>query len=335
MSSPVGPQQEHLVDRLLDRTVVLGYTTLGYRLRRVHWRDDDPQPGSLTGKRVLVTGAASGLGEAGARRLAELGADVHLLGRSLDRITPAADRLRHEIARNGWAGSATPEACDVSDLADVRRFTTEFVDRLAGSQLALDGIIHNAGVLPAERTASVEGHELCVATHVLGPILMTELLLPALTVSTAGARIIFVSSGGMYGQKLPVADPDYATGRYRGAVAYARSKRIQVELAPALAERWAGSVGLVATMHPGWADTPGVASSLPLFRLVTKPLLRAPSAGADTIVWLAAASPMPPTGLFWHDRVARPTSYRAATDPSVSQVTKVGDWVWQQLGLEA
>ena len=66
-------------------------------------------------------------------------------------------------------------------------------------------------------------------------------------------------------------------------------------------------------MHPGWADTPGVATSLPGFRLVTGPLLRTPEEGADTAVWLAATRPAPPSGGFWHDRRPRPEHYLPLT----------------------
>jgi hypothetical protein len=61
-------------------------------------------------------------------------------------------------------------------------------------------------------------------------------------------------------------------------------------------------------MHPGWVDTPGVKASLPRFYRLTRPLLRTPEQGADTIVWLGAADePGRSTGLFWHDRRSRPT----------------------------
>jgi hypothetical protein len=56
-------------------------------------------------------------------------------------------------------------------------------------------------------------------------------------------------------------------------------------------------------MHPGWADTPGVESALPAFRRLTRPLLRSPAEGADTVVWLAAATEASQaSGLFWLDR---------------------------------
>ncbi len=61
-------------------------------------------------------------------------------------------------------------------------------------------------------------------------------------------------------------------------------------------------------MHPGWADTPGVSSSLPRFYKLTRPLLRTPEQGADTIVWLCASDEAGRcSGKFWHDRRQRPT----------------------------
>jgi GTPase Era involved in 16S rRNA processing len=56
-------------------------------------------------------------------------------------------------------------------------------------------------------------------------------------------------------------------------------------------------------MHPGWADTPGVESSLPEFHRVTEKVLRSPEEGADTIVWLATATEAGKvSGEFWLDR---------------------------------
>lgn len=69
-------------------------------------------------------------------------------------------------------------------------------------------------MLPPERTESADGHELSLATHVLGPIALTELLLPQLAQS-ADSRVVFMSSGGMYTAELPVDDVDYRRGEYR------------------------------------------------------------------------------------------------------------------------
>lgn len=321
------------LDRLLDRLVVPGYSSIGYRLRRRHWAGD-PVPGSLVGKRAVVTGAGGGLGEATALGLARLGATVHLVVRSADRAQGAVGRIAATLREEGVEALLEVEECDVSDLASVRRFATGFGERLARDGSALHVLVHNAGVLPAERTTSAQGHELTVATHVLGPVLMTELLLPALRLAPTGARVILVASGGMYTQALPVADPDFTQGDYRGAVAYARSKRIQVELAPLLTERWKAHGTAVHAMHPGWADTPGVASALPAFRLVTRVVLRDPDAGADTITWLAATDPPPAGGCFWHDREVRPTSYRSGTVATAADVAAIWAWVRDSTALD-
>ena len=240
------------VDTAMDRSVVLGYTTIGLAVRRAlpGW-PADPLPRSLEGRHVLVTGASSGLGAATVEGLAGLGAVVHLLVRDEAKGAGVADRIR----------AAHPGAelrlwrCDVADLDDVRRFATDFAAEVPD----LHAVVHNAGVMPPERTESPQGLELSMAVHLVGPVVMTE----ALRGPLAGGRVVLVSSGGMYGQPLHADDPGYTAGDYSPTTSYARSKRWQVELAPLLADRWGADGITVATMHPGWADTPGVRESLP------------------------------------------------------------------------
>ncbi len=145
----------------------------------------------------------------------------------------------------------------------------------------------------------------------LGPFLLTRGLRPVLRAAsgpTTPSRVVLVSSGGMYTTPLRLDDPESRTGTWSGGAAYARTKRMQVVLAELLADDLAGDGVVVHSMHPGWADTPGVASSLPGFHRLTGPLRRTPAQGADTVVWLqAAAEPGHSTGLFWHDRAPRPT----------------------------
>jgi NAD(P)-dependent dehydrogenase (short-subunit alcohol dehydrogenase family) len=301
------------VDTLLDRTVAPGYTKVGYAVRRrlPTW-PADPEPDALRGKVALVTGATSGLGLATAAGLAHLGADVRLVVRD----TAKGERIRAEL------GAGRVERCDVGDLDDVRRFVAELdADRV-------DVVVHNAGAMPAQRTESAQGHELTMALHVLGPVLMTELLRPRLA---PGARVLLVTSGGMYGQALRADDPEYLQGEYSPTTAYARSKRAQVELLPVLARRWEGV--LVGATHPGWADTPGVETSLPTFHKITGPLLRDAEGGADTTVWLAATRPSPDSGLLWHDRQPRPTHLLRKTRTGEAERAALWRWTEEQLGL--
>ncbi|ALG15402.1 dehydrogenase [Kibdelosporangium phytohabitans] len=280
--------------------MLVGYSRAGYRLRRHSWPADDPRRDALAGRTALVTGASSGIGMAAAAGLARLGARVVLVVRDEDRGNQARNRILRQVPR----AELVVARCDVADLDDVTRFAAE-----ARAQWpTVDLLVHNAGVLPAKRQESRQGHEITLATHVLGPMLLTERLRPALAAS-ADARVVFVSSGGMYTQSVPAGDVDYRQGRFRGAVAYARTKRLQVAFTTRLAARYARDGIAVHAMHPGWADTPGITNSLPIFRRITKPLLRDATEGADTIVWLAATQPPPPSGRFWHDRRERPAHY--------------------------
>ncbi len=310
-----------LVDAALDRSVVLGFSAVGPAVRRrlPGW-PADPAPGALAGKVAAVTGATSGLGLATAQGLLALGASVRLVVRD----TAKGERVRSELLAAVPGGEVTVDRCDVGDLDDVRRCATE----LAGSLERLDVLVHNAGAMPATRTESAQGHELTMSLHVLGPVLMTDLLAPVLS---PDARVLFVTSGGMYGQALRSDDLDYLDGDYSPTTAYARSKRAQVELLPVLEQRWPGTH--VYATHPGWADTPGVQESLPGFRRLTRPVLRDAEGGAETTVWLAATDPAPAGGGLWHDRRQRPTHLLRRTRSGPGAVDELWQWVQSEAGL--
>lgn len=306
-----------LLDSLLDRAIVPGYSRVGYVLRRTWWAADIP-PGALTGHTVAITGANSGLGKATALGAARLGASVRLLCRDLER----GRRAREDIVRQCAGAEIVVDECDLSDLKSVRAAASRLRDELP----AVHALVHNAGVLPPERTETADGHELAVATHVLGPHLLTAELRPLLAAVT-GARVIFVSSGGMYAQRLRIDDPEFLEGDYDGTAAYARTKRMQVVLAELWAQRLAEAGIAVHAMHPGWARTPGITDSLPRFAKVVGPILRSAEEGADTAVWLLAAEAAgATTGLFWHDRRPRPTSYLPFTRNTPDEAEKLWDY---------
>ncbi len=198
--------------------------------------------------------------------------------------------------------------------------------RLRDELPGLRALVHNAGILPPERAETDDGHELTVATHVLGPHLLTAELRPLLAADSP-ARVVFVSSGGMYTQPLRIDDPEFQLGDYDGTIAYARTKRMQVVLAELWAKRLGDEGIVVHAMHPGWANTPGITDSLPRFARVVGPILRSADEGADTAVWLLAADePARRTGLFWHDRLPRPTSYLPFTRTSEHDAERLWDY---------
>ncbi len=298
-----------LIDTALDRTVLPGYTNVGYRIRAgISPHRELPR---MDGRIVLVTGATSGLGRAAAEGFSRLGAGVRILARNEER----GERVRAEIAARTGNMDIDVRVCDLSNLGSVRAFT----ERFAGEAPRLDVLVNNAGVLPHERTLSDDGIELTFATNVLGPFLLTKGLLGLLE-GSAPSRVINVSSGGMYTQRLHVDDLESAEGEFDGAVAYARSKRATVVLTGLWAQRLWGTGVVVHAMHPGWVDTPGLRDSLPRFYGLTKPLLRTPEQGAETILWLgAAAEPALSSGGFWHDRRMRPTNRVPWTRETLSE----------------
>jgi dehydrogenase/reductase SDR family member 12 len=173
----------------------------------------------------------------------------------------------------------------------------------------LDVLVNNAGVMPGERTRTVDGVELTFATHVLAPWILIDELTPLLR-NAAPSRVINVTSGGQYDQKIPGGDIESDRAKYGPKRIYARTKREELVLTEQWAQRLAGTGVHVHAMHPGWADTAGVRNWMPLFRALTRPVIRTPEQGADTIVWLGGApEAVETTGLFWHDRRPRPVTY--------------------------
>jgi NAD(P)-dependent dehydrogenase (short-subunit alcohol dehydrogenase family) len=273
----------------MDFLVVPGFSRIGFDTRRrmFGWRMPD-----LTGRSVMITGATSGLGKAGAIDLARCGATVHLVARN-------EEKGREVLAELG--GDARLHLCDLSSLAEIRRFSAKFLE----SGAKLDVLINNAGVMPSERERTDEGFELTFATNLLGPYLLTELLLPALRKGT-NPRVILMSSGGMYSSGFDLDDPELENREYRPTAFYAHTKRGEVMLVDEWQRREREDGVTFCAMHPGWAVTPGMSAALPGFHRLTGPILRDSHQGADTAVWLSGATPEEaPGGEFYEDRRPR------------------------------
>ena len=265
---------------------IAGFTNLGFRL---HSKDFRPIDADLSGQTMVITGATGGLGLSSARELAALGARVVIVGRSEPKLTSAVDSIK---------GDVVPYQADLSLMSEIRRLA----EQLLAEEDRIDVLINNVGVLLPERQLTEEGIERTVAVDLAGHFLLTNLLAERL-VESAPSRIINVTSGGMYSEKIRPHDLQFEHGEYKGAAAYARSKRGQVILTGMWAERFDGTGVTVHAMHPGWAKTAGVAGSLPTFDKVMRPFLRTPAEGADTIVWLAAdPAPAETSGKLWFDR---------------------------------
>jgi NAD(P)-dependent dehydrogenase (short-subunit alcohol dehydrogenase family) len=309
------------VDQALEFAVVPSFTRIGYaaRSRLGRWTPLDRY--DLTGRVVVITGATSGLGLAAAQTLAGDGATLEIVARNEAKVIQVCQRLR----KAGAPGGAGFAVADTGDLDAIRRVAGE----LARRHDQVDALVHAAGALDATYALSPQGIEQTVASQVVGPFLLTGLLVPLLR-KAARARVLWVSSGGMYAEPLSAGRLEMGPSRYNGTRAYARAKRAQVTLAQMWADRLRTDRIAVHAMHPGWADTPGVQRSLPAFRRVVGPLLRSPAEGADTIVWLIAddGPPVEMTGCLWLDRRPRPIHRLRSTRQSDAPAERQRLWDW-------
>ncbi|RBP48778.1 NAD(P)-dependent dehydrogenase (short-subunit alcohol dehydrogenase family) [Arenicella xantha] len=285
--------------KLADKLIlpgVLSFSKAGYAAHKGNWK---PVTASIKGKHAIVTGATSGLGLATAKSLAHLGAHLTLVARDADK----ANAVARSITEQTGNANIKIEIADLALIADVKQLAA----RLLNKASAIDILVNNAGALFNDRQVTSEGLEQSFALLLLAPTILTEKLQPLLAKSD-DARIINVVSGGMYATRISVSNLESTKGEYRGTDAYARAKRGLVIKGEQWAEQWAGDGITVHHMHPGWAQTPGVESSLPGFTKATRRILRTPDEGADTIVWLAQATEAGKTsGRLWLDRLPHST----------------------------
>ena len=132
----------------------------------------------------------------------------------------------------------------------------------------------------------------------------------------------------MYGTPLKLEEMDCRdAASFDGMAAYAMHKRAQVELTRHWNAHWLGRPR-VHVMHPGWVDTDGVRTALPVFRAALRSILRNADQGADTILWLAATRPEPdPDGGIWLDRERQPEHEFGFTRNSPHDATALADFL--------
>lgn len=273
------------------------FTKAGFEKHAKKFKEEDMQI-SMEGKNCLVTGANSGIGYATAEGLASRGATVHMVCRSKERGEAALSKIQSTTGNP----NIHLEVCDMSSISEVK----SFVSRFSSEEKALHVLVNNAGCLENNRITTPEGLELNFAVNVAATYAITELMMPSLEKAAPDARVITVSSGGMYTTPL-TEDLQFSEGKFDGTVQYARNKRVQVALTEKWAETYNNKGVSFYVMHPGWADTPGVAKSLPEFSEKLSGNLRTSKEGADTVIWLALQPKEKlASGAFYFDRAEAP-----------------------------
>lgn len=256
----------------------------------------------VSGKRVIVTGPTSGIGEAIARALGREGAALVLACRD----TAKGERVAASILGAGGTSDVAVLPVDVASHASVRRFADAYGARFD----RLDVVVHNAGLGQSRRVETPEGLEVVFATNVLGYHRLA-LAVEDLLVSSAPARHVVVAS--TFAGNLDLDDLQWTARPYDELAVYAQSKACNRLWAWALARRLAGQGVTVNAMAPGFVPQTGLTRNLsPELREAYRHRTgRSVEQGADTAVWLAASSAVQDvTGRFYYDRKELPCEFR-------------------------
>lgn len=263
---------------LFDKTIIFSFDSSGYLRHHFQFKESFKSL-NLSGKKALVTGGTSGIGESTAHVLASIGCECFITGRNPDRV---------EVKEN-----ISFMKLDMADKEAILEFGDTFDSRL-------DYVVLNAGGMPPEYTENKQGLEYQLASQLLGHYLLIERLRKNGALNS-GCRIVWVSSGGMYLKKLNL-DELFNNRNYDKVSTYANVKRSQVTLVEELALNGKWDQYPMFCMHPGWVRTSGLSGALPGFVKLMNHRLRTPSQGADTILWLLLTEKTLTRGGFYFDR---------------------------------
>ncbi len=237
----------------------------------------------MQGKRVLVTGATGGIGKVAARELAQMGAELILVGRSAEKCAAVQQELREATGSD----AIHYMVADLSSQAAICSLAEEFHVRYD----RLDVLLNNAGAVNVRREESVDGIEMTFALNHLNYFLLTYLLLPALR-RAPSARIVNVASAAHHTGSMNLSDPEFKQRRFNGIAAYSQSKLANILFTYELARRLQGTRMTANALHPGFVASRFATNNGALFRFV--PLLARlvgvnEEQGARTSVYLAAS----------------------------------------------
>jgi NAD(P)-dependent dehydrogenase (short-subunit alcohol dehydrogenase family) len=194
----------------------------------------------LSGRRFVITGAASGLGEESTRALAAHGASILMLARDPEKNAEAADRIRASVPD----ADLSLDTVDLADLSSVRAFAHRYVE----SGRPIDVLMNNAGVMACPFGHTADGFEMQFGTNHVGHFELTRLLEPAILAGDA-ARIVILSSAAHGIADVDLDDPGFERTEYDAWVAYGRSKSANALHALALSQRLDGVLSF--SVHPG------------------------------------------------------------------------------------
>ncbi|WP_144674154.1 SDR family NAD(P)-dependent oxidoreductase [Arthrobacter sp. U41] len=231
----------------------------------------------MTARTIVITGASDGIGASAARTFSKQGEQVVVVGRSAEKT----QRIAAEIGADHFIA-------DFAELAQVRQLAAQLKEKYP----RIDVLANNAGGIMGKRELTVDGHEKTFQVNHLAQFLLTTELMDVLTASNA--TVINTSSAANGFGKLDLFDLDSAQS-YSTNRAYGTGKLANILFTSELHRRFGAEGISTAAFHPGVVATNFAAESTSPMRHAYKTILNrfllSPEQGADTLVWLATATP--------------------------------------------
>lgn len=233
-------------------------------------------------KTVVLTGATSGIGLVTAESLAEMGAELILVGRSRKKGELIVDRLK---VRTGNTKLAFHTA-DLSNLGAVRKVAEEINQQVE----KIDVLINNAGAIFMNRHCTDEGFEMTFALNHLSPFLLTHLLLEKIK-SAPVSRIVTVSSRAHLFGRMNFGDL-MAERRYSAWQVYCRTKLANILFTYRMANMVKGTSVTANALEPGFVRTNFARSNGGIHNFYMNLVMvfaKSPEEGAQTSIFLASS----------------------------------------------
>ena len=194
-------------------------------------------------KRVVITGATSGIGLAITRELGEKGYELIIGCRNITKGLTLVKELKDKNM------DVTLLEVDLADLSSIKKFSQNLLEQYS----SIDVLINNAGVFSDTKKVTKDGFELTIGTNFIGQVSLTEKLLTLLTVIN-GSRIVNISSEAALFGRIKT-DKSFYTKPAKGFLAYSKSKLAQVLYTLDLAERLSKQKVVVNAVPPGHVNT--------------------------------------------------------------------------------
>ena len=295
---------------ILDKTIVFSFDKTGFNRHKSKFNEDLSQK-VLMGKISLVTGGTSGIGGEVAQELSRLGSKVFVTG-------------RNEQKGKSFKGNNPNLNFNSLDMANWHQLK-DFCNK----SNCFDYIVLNAGSMPDSLVLNDFSIEHQCASQLIGHYYLIYLLKKFGKINQ-NARIVWVSSGGMYLKKLDL-DSLFHNQKYEKVSTYSNVKRAQVTLVQELSRQEIWKNVKVFSMHPGWVATYGLREALPMFFSLMRNRLRNTKEGADTIIWLLLTEESITSGSFYFDRkIVSPylsKNYNPTREQRISLLNKINNYI--------